>query len=324
MTKTKSLYTKTALVLACCTWTLAGASPAASLEQQSLATEVERSVNSWTGPSLRLHVDGSLEVRGEREGRVLLLFGDLDPGSEKDGRRVQPRGVVELDLDLDGRRLLPAQGLDVSTNGSRRVFVQAWQRSAASAPGAFSIPINLSQRGTSQASIARPGDLVVTEFMKDPTAVTDSHGEWIELRSNKSWRLDIEGVTVSDLSGASFTLDNGGLGILLKPGERFVVGNDTDRSTNGDVPVDWKWSSFSLKNSSDEIFVHTADGRLLDWVIYDDGVRWPDAAGMSISLTHPISDSATNNDPALWCSSTTAMGNGADTGTPGAQNDVCP
>ena len=273
---------------------------------------------NWLAPSLQLDGD-ALEVVGERGARLLLLYGEaFCPSDETDGRRVEAARVVEIELDLDGRRRLPGHG------GVSRMLVQAWQPTGAQAGGSFSIPVTLGAVTSPMASLAQPGDLVLTEFMKDPTAVTDTHGEWIEVCSNKAWRLDIEGMTISDLSGASYTLNNGGSGIFLSPGERFVIGNDSDPSTNGGVPVNWQWSSFSLKNSADEIFLHSATGKYLDGVIYDDGQRWPDTPGMSIALTDPITSSIANNDPDLWCSSSSNIGAGPDTGTPGAVNDTCP
>lgn len=278
------------------------------------------------GPSLVGDGSGGLALAGDPGRRLLLLVGDLVAGDELDHRRVAPRRIVELSLPPCGTLFL--EGIHVG----RRSHLQAYQPPAAGEPlrGGFSIPITLQPPATgssallSQGSLASPGDLVVTEFMKDPTAVSDGHGEWIELRVNQSWRLDVEGVTIADFSGASFTLQNGGQGLLLAPGQRYVLGNDADPGTNGGVPVDYGWTGFSLKNSADEILVYDSLGRLLDVVDYDDGVRWPDTPGKSISLGDPVISSMANNDPALWCHGSTALGAGPDTGTPGAVNDVCP
>lgn len=283
-------------------------------------------VVSAPSPTLVGDGRGRLELAGDPARRLLLLVGDWTPGDELDHRRVAPRRVVDLILPPSGT--LNLHGWTVP----QRTVLQAYQPPAAGQPltGGFSIPITLQPSGpgssalTSQGSLASPGDLVVTEFMKDPTAVSDSHGEWIELRVNQSWRLDIEGVTIADLTGASFTLQNGGQGMLLAPGTRYVLGNDADPGTNGGVPVDYAWSGFSLKNSADEILVYDTLGRLLDVVDYDDGLRWPDTPGQSISLGDPVISSMANDDPALWCHGSSMIGAGPDSGTPGAVNDVCP
>lgn len=291
-----------------------------ALAQDTRSGPVAARLQPGARPELVLRDGQTLEVRGRPLERLLLLYGEFEPGSEACGRRVRARHVLELALDADGAATVGGHAVRA------RTIVQAWQSSTGAAGpwGAFSAPVSLLPAGTPLESLAQPGDLVVTEFMKDPSAVSDSHGEWIELLCTKPWRLDIEGVTLSDLSGASFTLDNGGNGILLYPGQRFVLGNDDDPLTNGGVPVDWKWSGFSLKNSADEILLTATNGNYLDVVVYDDGQRWPDTPGMSISLTDPISDSFQNDDPGLWCSASSALGAGPDTGTPGAPNDVCP
>jgi len=272
------------------------------------------------GPSMRLMDPGQLEITGRPATRVLLLLGSYHAGTEVDLRRVEPQRVIPLQLDLDGRALYPAP------SGAGRTVAQAWQPAAmgSSTPGGFSLPLQLTPLGGPLDSLAKPGDLVITEFMKDPTAVSDGSGEWVEIRSNLPWRLDLEGVVLSDSSGASFMLQNGGAGIMLRPRQRFVIGSNADFATNGGVDVDIEWSGFSLKNSSDEIFFHDVQGNLLDAVVYDDGVSWPDTPGMSISLSHPIFDPIANDDPALWCHATSVLGGGPDTGTPGTWNDVCP
>ncbi len=285
----------------------------------------ESLILSSGAPTVSVDERNVIEISSEPGSKVLLLCGDLlgpqslessELGTER-GRRVHPHRVVRVEVDLQGRAQVP-----LGTPGSR-TFVQAMQLGVGSTTGVYSVPITLMPMSQFQGSQARPGDLIVTEFMKDPSAVTDSHGEWIEILSTKAWRLDLEGVTFTDLSGASFTLNNAGRGILIAPGERFVVGSDGDLRSNGGIPVDYQWSGFSLKNSADQILVYDSVGRLLDGVTYDDGQRWPDEAGRSIYLSDEISDAMVNNDPGLWCSSSTRIGPGQDMGTPGSSNETC-
>jgi hypothetical protein len=271
-------------------------------------------------PALLADGRGGLELTGDPSRRLLLLVGAPRVAPAEGLRRVEPAAVLEVQLGPEGRRRL--EGL----LPGRRVLVQAFQPPApGQASGAgYSIPVTLHPAGALLASLAGPGDLTVTEFMKDPTAVPDSRGEWIELRVEQPWRCDLEGVTIADLSGASFTLQNGGQGILRGPGHHFLVGADDDPQQNGGVPVEHRWSGFSLKNTADEILVYDSLGRLLEVVTYDDGARWPDTPGNSISLGAPWADSQANDDPGLWCHGSTTYGTGGDTGTPGQPNDTCP
>ena len=79
----------------------------------------------------------------------------------------------------------------------------------------------------------------------------------------------------------------------------------------------------ALGNGADDIRIESTSGVWVDIVRYDDGPRWPDSAGMSISLDPSGFDRFSNDDPAFWCHSTSVMA-GGDTGTPGAPNDGCP
>ncbi len=56
----------------------------------------------------------------------------------------------------------------------------------------FVLRIPLDSTGPRVPGSARPGDLALTEFMKDPTAVSDSHGEWIELFFLSRFETDLK------------------------------------------------------------------------------------------------------------------------------------
>ncbi len=58
-------------------------------------------------------------------------------------------------------------------------------------------------------------------------------------------------------------------------------------------------------------------------ILYDDGVLWPDDNGLAASCKPGKLDAELNDDGANWCSATTLIGAGPDTGTPGAPNDAC-
>lgn len=263
--------------------------------------------------------EGGLELEAPAFSRALLLVGEWD-GSATAGRRVDPSRTAWVDLGPDGRRCLP------SARPDSPLFAQAWlppAPGAESPAGTWSRPVVLLPQDPHERSVVQTGDIVVTEFMKDPSAVSDTHGEWIEIRNNLKWRCDINGMILSDASGATYVFTAPFPGINLKPFQHYVLGPDDDPQTNGGVQVDYTYSGFSLKNSNDEIYLHTSDGTLLDSVVYDDGVLWPDTPGMSISLDPSVTDPVTADDPTLWCHSSSTFG-GGDTGTPKAPNDVCP
>lgn len=167
-----------------------------------------------------------------------------------------------------------------------------------------------------------PGDVIITEFMKDPAAVSDANGEWFELHNLLPWRVDIEGLRFQSGS-QSFVIDNGGAGVWIGPNGWFVLGNEADPTMNGGVSVDYEYSSFTLGNGADDIRVQLPSGVFTDIVRYADGPAWPDSSGQSICLDPSGFDRWLNDDPAFWCHSASIM-SGGDTGTPGAPNDGCP
>lgn len=270
-------------------------------------------------PRLRALAEGGLEVHGPARSRALLLLGEWGEEHLRPGQRVRPRACVWVVLDPTGRLQVPfARPL-------APLFAQLWLPAGpgAPAPGLWSGPIVLLPEPLGGASPAKPGDLVITEFMKDPTAVSDAHGEYIEVHNNLRWRVDLDGVILSDQSGAAYTFSGGGQPLWFARGADIVLGNDLDPGTNGGIAVDLKWNGFSLKNSGDEIYLHDRNGVLIDGIEYDDGVLWPDTPGMSISLNPSAMTPTENDDPANWCHSSTVIGTGPDTGTPGAVNDIC-
>ncbi|MBL8858527.1 MAG: lamin tail domain-containing protein [Planctomycetes bacterium] len=176
-----------------------------------------------------------------------------------------------------------------------------------------------------QGGGTQSGEAVISEFMKDPAAVADTRGEWIEVYNNLPWRLNLEGWTLADDSGSSHVIHTGGVGVLCRPGRHLVLGNNADMTLNGGVRLDYVWSGFSLSNTSDSIILLSPTGGLVDRVAYTSSAPWPSAPGRSISLQQSKRNALDNDDGANWCLSSVPMHqNTTDTGTPGRDNDACP
>ncbi|MBK7643867.1 MAG: lamin tail domain-containing protein [Planctomycetes bacterium] len=174
-------------------------------------------------------------------------------------------------------------------------------------------------------SPAQSGQVVITELQKDPTIVSDAHGEWIEIWNSLSWRCNLDGWTLSDDAGNSHTLSSGGTtALIMRPGERFVLGIDGNMMTNGMVPVNYVYSGFTLSNSAaDQIVLSKPDGTLVDRVEFDN-VNYPHTPGRSIQLNENFRSVYYNDDPGEWCESQSHWELGSpDTGTPGQPNDPC-
>jgi len=50
---------------------------------------------------------------------------------------------------------------------------------------------------------SQAGQIVITEFMKDPSTVSDARGEWIEVYNAMPWRVNLEGWILSDTAARS-------------------------------------------------------------------------------------------------------------------------
>jgi hypothetical protein len=162
------------------------------------------------------------------------------------------------------------------------------------------------------------GDLVITEIMRNPSAVSDSNGEWFEVHNPRDFNLDVNGLVVQDDGVDSFAVS---ASILVPPGGYLVLGSNGDPNTNGGVSVDFVWSSFILANSIDEIDLFGGAVRI-DRVAYD-GTTFPITAGAAMSLDPNSTNTSDNDVGSNWCEATTLL-SGGDFGTPGTANPACP
>jgi len=265
-----------------------------------------------------LLLDGGVELAG-----VSALLLALDPYGRPlvaaDGRHVRPLAAVVLDAEGRYRWPLPS-----AAHGALPPMIALARPPGGPAGGVTSGWVKLPPQSSSAAQPQLDGQVVVTEFMKDPTTVSDTKGEWLELHNPGAVPVDVEGWVLSDLGSDATVLDNSGLGIPIAPGGYLVLGRERDPALNGDVKVDIVYTGFTLSNGADEIRLSEPNGKLVDELLYDDGVVWPDTAGRSISLDPNALDSRANDDGANWCHGDTPIsGSNPNTGTPGKQNDSC-
>jgi len=160
------------------------------------------------------------------------------------------------------------------------------------------------------------GDIVINEIIQNPSAVSDTNGEWFELFNRTDAPIDINGWTIEDNDSDDFVIDNSGP-LNVPAGGYVVLGRNADFGSNGGVNVDYEYSGMFLSNGSDELVVRDGSLAEIDRVEWDNGATFPDPNGASMSLISPVLD---NNVGANWCTGTTPYGDG-DRGTPGAAND---
>ena len=146
------------------------------------------------------------------------------------------------------------------------------------------------------------GDLVITEIMANPTGISDSQGEWIEVFNNSA--AVHQGLTLMD-GGASNVLDFGG-SFLLAPGDFATLARST--GPGGFTPD--ALFSVSLNNSGDSLTL--LDGVLEVARFLYTGGSVSDGSSTSVNLFAPAGPS--------WAINTLDVYDLSNTGTPGVTN----
>lgn len=156
------------------------------------------------------------------------------------------------------------------------------------------------------------GDVIVTEFLCDPTpSVGLKDAEFIEIYNRSNKIFDLDGWKIGDAS-SNGTLD----AYILNPGAFVILSSNAnvDSFPSNTVGV----SSFpSLNNSGDQIVLRSASLLTLDSLEYTD--NWyedvdKEDGGWTIELKNP-NDPCSSEDN--WSASTNSLG-----GTPGALNSI--
>ena len=258
---------------------------------------------TWDSMQLGAWADGVYwKVQGRDSAGVMSFSGTtrflaMDPDIDDDGW-----SVGELDCDDAAATVYPGaaevadDGIDQDCDGADLV----------------STPLTVDELVA--------GDLVITEIMNDPAAVSDTYGEWFEVYNASGSAVDLLGLLLSDYGTDSSSVT---ASVVVAAGEHVVLGRNGDLALNGDVALDVVYTGFTLANTDDEVVLSNASG-LIDAVAYDGGTLFPDGPGFSLSLDPSAMDELFNDDGANWCEGAATWGTGADLGSPGAVNPTCP
>jgi len=174
----------------------------------------------------------------------------------------------------------------------------------------YSVAMALLAASSVQASDA--GTILITEVMQNPSAVTDSVGEWFEIVNSGVETVNLNGWTVRDDGIDSFVIEQD---IILTPGAYAILGKNSDAAINGGVSVDYAYGSqMFLSNGGDELVLEDLSGNIVDEITWDGGPVWPDPTGASMTL---VDFSGDNNDGTKWIAEPTETYGDGDNGTPG-------
>lgn len=169
------------------------------------------------------------------------------------------------------------------------------------------------------ATCANAGDIIITEIMKNPSAVGDSYGEYFEVYNTTTAAIDMQGWQVVDLTSTSegFTIASS----VVVPALGYAVfGVNADVSLNGGVTIDYDYDGLYLGNSGGDELSIQCSGNVIDEVIWDGGTEFPNLTGMSMELSTNAFTATDNDLGANWGAATAAYGDG-DLGTPGTVNN---
>jgi hypothetical protein len=175
--------------------------------------------------------------------------------------------------------------------------------------------------GSPQSGAVGYGELLITEIMYDPSALSDTDGEWFEIYNNSDHTVNLQNLILGRDDVNRHTLIDP---IELLPGAFFVF-TRSDLAT--DVINEYNYGSdIVLPNTGAVLSIfnegtETDPGTLIFSVNYG-GENFPDFSGASISLNPNMFNATAAILGTSWCTSTSVYSSG-DFGTPGLVNDLC-
>ena len=165
------------------------------------------------------------------------------------------------------------------------------------------------------------GDLVITEVMPSPAKVSDTVGEWFEVKAMKD--VDLNGIGLDragDSSNANVVTDPSCL--HLGAGSYAVFAKSTDMTMNGGLPAGSVLGTFTFSMVAGS---PTAPGdvQVVSQGNIVDAVTWTSSrSGKALQVDPDFQDAVSNDMETNWCDAQQAYGSG-DLGTPAADNDQC-
>jgi hypothetical protein len=157
--------------------------------------------------------------------------------------------------------------------------------------------------------------------MANPSALSDSEGEYYEILNNSSKAINLEGLILTRNETDSHTI---GDSIVLQPGDYYVLAKTETATQAGNEYI--YGSSITLPNSGAGLYIYNADdgsgrGELIFMVDYSLS-GFPVGTGASIVLNPSNYNTQDAVEGSSWCVSTSEYSTG-DKGTPGILNDTC-
>ena len=165
------------------------------------------------------------------------------------------------------------------------------------------------------------GDLLITEIMYNPTALSDTEGEWIEIYNNSDGVINLQNLVLERDDLNRLTIPDP---IDLAPGAYFVFAR-TDQATDARDEYIYD-TGILLPNTGAVLSIYNEGdlsnpGALIFSLDYG-SAGFPDGSGASIGLNPNLLNAQEAVSGTSWCTSTSSYNTG-DLGTPGLVNDIC-
>ncbi|MCB2213424.1 lamin tail domain-containing protein [bacterium] len=157
-------------------------------------------------------------------------------------------------------------------------------------------------------------ELVISEIMYDPAAVSDFYGEWFEVYNAGSTTANMRLFSILDNDGEFYAIPGN---LVIEPGDFVVLAGWADPDDNGGIVPDFVFYNYAidLDNTDDEIIITDFWDTVIDVVEYDENDGFPEAEGASIYLPDLDAD---NMIGANWSVSEEMWsGSAGDLGSPG-------
>ena len=147
-----------------------------------------------------------------------------------------------------------------------------------------SVAVSLSCTGTCPASFSE-GDLLITEIMVDPNAVTDAAGEWFEVVNHYGSRVNLKGMTLTDDGGSHVVLDD----VSIDDGDIAVFCAEDNPAGNGGVTCDYEYGSDLLFDNAGDFLELSYGSTTFDEVDFGYlSTAWSIPSGAALALAFQI------------------------------------
>jgi len=111
-----------------------------------------------------------------------------------------------------------------------------------------------------------PGDLVITEYLANPTGAADTEAEYFEIFNRRTEAVELTGMVVRDEGSNEFIVDS----LSIGAGQFAVFSNGNGTALGFDVDFNYG-NALALTNGADEVVLTQADGAEIFRLTYSDG-----------------------------------------------------